>query len=148
MCHLGFLAGKGTIHAASTLGKPLGGLKGGLQLGLQWPQTRSTAWPAEGAASHCHGQEGCRRMPLGLWTSKHSAVGGTKETGSPYLCPSTPFIKLVTHRIVPCRKSDCPFSISGHSGKTLSTHWEPHTSTANSFAVQPLKCPFVTGLFH
>ena len=33
------------------------------------------------------GRRGCKRMPLDLWTSKHSAVGGSKGTGRPMSLP-------------------------------------------------------------
>ena len=62
---------------------------------------------------------------------------GSRAQEDPCPCPSTPFLKLVTHRIVPFRKSDRPFSISGLSGKIASAYQELHTSNTSSSAVQP-----------
>ena len=111
---------------------------------------RPAACPTAGAACHCHDQEdgGIRECHWTYGLPNTVLLVGARAQEGPCLCPSTPFIKLVPHRIIPRRKSDRPFSISGLSGKTASASWEPHTSTASSFAVQPLKCPVLTSIFH
>ena len=40
------------------------------------------------------GRRRCKRMPLDLWTSKHSAVGGTKGTGRPMSLPLDTLYKV------------------------------------------------------